>query len=94
MTPQRRSTERKKKKKAKSVLGAAERAIYYEAFAGDSICCPAAFFFFFASVGCLNEKWEYINHLMGYTGWLGMVPSNLVVLRQVKGQERVLAAEI
>lgn len=49
---------------------------------------------FFASVGCLNEKWEYINHLMGYTRWLGMVPSNLVVLRQVKGQERVLAAEI
>lgn len=31
---------------------------------------------------------------MGYTRWLGVVPSNLVVLRQVKGHETALAAEI
>lgn len=76
----------KKEKKEKSVFCTTERAIYYRAFAGDSICCPAAFS---ASVGCLNEKWEYINQLMGYRRRPGMGPSNFAVLRQVKGQESV-----
>jgi hypothetical protein len=56
----------KKQRKEKSVFCITERTIYNWAFVEDSVCCLLLFFFSFpfASVACLNEEWECINHVL------------------------------